>query len=241
MTGHQSIPPPNNSPDSTSDANLGYGLNATNDVVLFDRHNARAINGRGVPMTADHFCLASETWVESFDDRYLNQERDEDSWMWNAGGRQSGPFIDRVDLQIMALIAHNRIEGILFVLRNPQPSRIETSRQLLYVTYVATAPWNRPTRHRAGLLRGVGTSLMNFAIQASHQAGGGGYIALHSLRSSDDFYHSLGFRNLGIDAAHFGMNYFELVDPQITSIAIIKKQSAVTACPVAGTRVQSRR
>ena len=180
-------------------------------ILLYDPHNQATVAAEILPMTRAHYQTASSSWVKSFERRSCTREQDDDSWMWNASASQLDLLLHRTDLSSFALIADTRIDGVLFLQREPQPSRLDPQQFLVYVAYVATAPWNRRDKNGAGKLRGVGTSLIDWAALISREAKCDGCLGLHSLRSSDPFYESLGFRNLGIDAARFGMTYFELV------------------------------
>lgn len=179
--------------------------------VLYDRQAQRTTVADFVPMTEDLLRRANSSWITSFQQRYQAQEQDDDAWMWN-GNQIVDLLTGRAELRLFGLVVNERIMGVLFLQNASQPARIDPSLHLLYVQYIATAPWNRREKNQAGRLRGVGTSLMAWAKTLSQEAGCGGRLGLHSLRSSDSFYHQMGLHSFGLDPAHRGMNYFELCD-----------------------------
>lgn len=164
-------------------------------------------------MSESHIRNMNDAWVSSFRQRYLARLRDDDSWMWCANDSYLSQTIGRAHLNPFALISDNATLGVLLLEHETQPSRLDHHGQLVYVHYIATAPWNRGNANGPGRFRGVGTSLMIRAILISRELGCEGRLGLHSLRSSDGFYNALGFHSLGSDAAHYGMSYFELFDP----------------------------
>lgn len=68
---------------------------------------------------------------------------------------------------------------------------------------------------------------MAWALQESRDVGCDGRLGLHSQRGSDEFYHRLGLHNLGLDAAHRGMNYFELSCSRATEFSEAARSEAV--------------
>jgi GNAT superfamily N-acetyltransferase len=132
--------------------------------------------------------------------------------MWNASDGHLASLLKRGRLRASALVVNEMILGVLILCDEIHFSRLEHHLPLVYINYVATAPWNRRDSRGFGRLRGVGTSLMEWAAQYSREVGCEGRLGLHSLRSSDAFYDHLRFRNFGIDAAHRGMRYFERCD-----------------------------
>lgn len=179
-------------------------------VHLYDRFTREAVSAEIVSITEHHFHLANSSWAVSFQQRYRNQKNDDDLWMWNSSIDHLGTVIQRYRMRSFALTVDEMILGVLFLQSETQLSRLECQYPLVYVRYVATAPWNRADKFGPSRLRGVGTTLMTWANEVSRETGCGGRLGLHSLQSSDAFYLRLGFRDLGLDAAHRGMRYFEL-------------------------------
>lgn len=196
-------------------------------VTLFDRLNQESILAEINAMTDCHVQNLKSSWIPAFRQRYQAQERDEDFSMWNTGNGYFDLLIHRKNLSSFALIAENNVQGVLLLQRETQPSYLEPNCSLIYVRYLATAPWNRRDKSGPGQFRGVGTLLMAWALQESQDAGCDGRLGLHSQRGSDEFYRRLGLHNLGLDAAHRGMNYFELRCSRATEFSEAVKSEAV--------------
>jgi hypothetical protein len=179
-------------------------------VSVFDRLTRNPVASEIAAMTEYHFQVLQSSWVSAFQQRYYSQERDEDFLMWKTGQDCLDQLILREGLRSFALIAEENLQGVLLLKRESLPSRLEPLQSLVYVHYLATAPWNRPDQRGPGWLRGVGTLLMAWAVQESQNMGCHGRLGLHSLRGSDNFYDRLGLHNLGHDPARRGMKYFEL-------------------------------
>mgnify|MGYP000399452730 CR=1 FL=1 len=179
-------------------------------VKLCDRLTHEPITAEVTTLTDCHFADLNSTWPLAFRGRHQLGERDEDSLMWTPSAGSVGHLVHSERLRSFALIAEDKIQGVLLLHVQTQLSRLEPEHALVYVRYLATAPWNRHDKNRPGQIRGVGTLLMAYAVRRSRDEGCGGRLGLHSLRGSDDFYLLLGLENLGLDAARRGMNYFEL-------------------------------
>ena len=81
--------------------------------------------------------------------------------------------------------------------------------ELVYIDYVATAPWNRRQIQDPERLRGVGSLLVGTAVEASRMKGLDGRCGLHSLPSAEPFYRKIGMKDFGADASYHGLVYFE--------------------------------
>lgn len=64
-------------------------------------------------------------------------------------------------------------------------------RRLVYISALATAPWNRPAITNPPTYKGVGGNLVDFAITRSYELGYQGRIGLHALASALGFYKKL--------------------------------------------------
>lgn len=179
-------------------------------VSLFNRRAHSHVAAEITAMTDRHVELLNATWMRAFESRYERQERDEDFLMWNTGKGYLDLVFHREEFQSFSLVADDIVQGVLLLESVPLMSRLEPDRSLVYVRYLATAPWNRRTKIGPGWFRGVGTHLLAHAAEVSRTKGCEGRLGLHSLRDSDDFYEKLGLHNLGLDAARRGLNYFEL-------------------------------
>jgi hypothetical protein len=90
-------------------------------------------------------------------------------------------------------------------------------RDILYIKYLETAPWNLvvETLGRTGRYGGVGPQLLRASIALSRALGLRGRVGLHALPQAERFYRDdCGMTDLDIDTACERLRYFELTEEQ---------------------------
>jgi hypothetical protein len=91
----------------------------------------------------------------------------------------------------------------------------QVGKNLVYVSFVENAPWNRPEMFDPSRYRGVGSVLMRAAVQLSKEQEFKGRLGLHSLPQANGFYaNTCGMTDLGPDADYQGLRYFEMTPEQ---------------------------
>ncbi|WP_228039823.1 hypothetical protein [Nodosilinea sp. LEGE 07088] len=80
---------------------------------------------------------------------------------------------------------------------------------LVYVEYLASAPWNRRLLENPPYLIGVGRALLLFTRQRSVELGYGGRVGLHALPGAEAFYRRYDMPDYGSDPDKDGLVYFE--------------------------------
>ena len=81
---------------------------------------------------------------------------------------------------------------------------------LLYIDYLATAPWNNAALTQAPRYRLCGTALWKAAIKYSQEQGWEGRVGLHSLKQAESFYRDVcQMSDLGHDPNYDNLRYFE--------------------------------
>lgn len=96
----------------------------------------------------------------------------------------------------------------------------QVGKQLAYVDYLESAPWNRPSIVQQPHFGGVGTALIRAAIEASREEEFHGRIGLHSLPQSENFYRQVcEMTDLGIDGTYENLKYFEMTPEQAASFS----------------------
>ena len=98
----------------------------------------------------------------------------------------------------------------------------EGGKDLVYVKYLETAPWNLPVEAlgQTPQFRGVGRQLVELVIRLSVAMEFRGRIGLHSLPQAEGFYRRCGMSDLGIDSSDDGdaaLRYFEMTEQQATA------------------------
>lgn len=140
-------------------------------------------------------------------------------WDWRAKAQaRSG----QLAYESFAIEANDATQGLLFT-SSAAFGRIEEQRglDLVFLEYLATAPWNRPGFTPNPLYKGVGRILVATAISLSFDLGFEGRIALHSIPQSESWYRDqCRMTDLGpdLDADPRGvLRYFEMTAAQAKS------------------------
>jgi hypothetical protein len=135
-------------------------------------------------------------------------------WEWDAKVADArATFLAR---KSFGIICGGELQGLMLVdlTRTGRiPSQIR--KELVYVDFLSTAPWNRKELACTPRYRGVGRALILAAVELSMQEEFRGRIALHSLPSADEFYRDkCGLTPLGKDPKYENLTYFEMTPEQ---------------------------
>jgi hypothetical protein len=87
-------------------------------------------------------------------------------------------------------------------------------RRLVYISALATAPWNRPAINNPPTYKGVGKNLVDFAIARSYELRYQGRVGLHTLPDAIEFYQKIrvGLLDCGLDPDEpDNLVYFEIL------------------------------
>uniref|UniRef100_A0A8T6QJ72 GNAT family N-acetyltransferase n=1 Tax=Lyngbya confervoides BDU141951 TaxID=1574623 RepID=A0A8T6QJ72_9CYAN len=101
------------------------------------------------------------------------------------------------------------LQGVILLETQWHRSWLPQRFPLVYVEYLASAPWNRRLIEDPPYLVGVGRALLLFARQRSLELGYGGRVGLHSLPGAEAFYHRYQMPDYGPDPDKGGLVYFE--------------------------------
>lgn len=108
-----------------------------------------------------------------------------------------------------ALEAEGCTQGFMKIETQRHGSHEVYGQKLVYVEYLATAPWNRKEIQRLPRYKGVGTNLLRYARVRSVELGYRGRVGLHSLPGSVKFYENQLMDNFGPDEGNDDLIYFE--------------------------------
>lgn len=103
-------------------------------------------------------------------------------------------------------------QGLMLLQTDGYFARIaeDMDKPLVYITFLASAPWNLPTVVPLPKYKGVGTVLLSAAIQTSIDLGFKGRIGLHSLPQAESYYECHNLECFGQDADKQNLKYYEL-------------------------------
>ena len=102
-------------------------------------------------------------------------------------------------------------QGVMLIETQWHRSQVEATNRprLVYVEYLAAAPWNRREIEDPPDFVGTGRALMTFSRRRSAALGYEGRVGLHALPAAEGFYNKLSMPDYGADPDHDGLVYFE--------------------------------
>ncbi|MBD2066066.1 hypothetical protein H6F93_00695 [Leptolyngbya sp. FACHB-671] len=126
--------------------------------------------------------------------------QDDEYWNWVGKSRRSKLLPGD---ELYAIECEGVTQGLMMldVLKKRCQIEFQLRRRLVYISALATAPWNRPIITNPPTYKGVGGNLVDFAIARSYELGYQGKIGLHALPGALGFYRKLrvGLLNCGPD------------------------------------------
>jgi GNAT superfamily N-acetyltransferase len=164
-----------------------------------------------------HLAMWERSWRPAMEahceDRTWSDKPEDHHWDWKAKADEWRPLLG---YHSFAIVCENDLQGLMLVSDFKSARlRAQFGRPVVYVEFVATAPWNRPEVQRPPRYRGVGTVMMMACVGLSRELGYHGRIGLHSLPAACPFYRDrIGMTELGEDAAHQDLTYFEMTRKQ---------------------------
>jgi hypothetical protein len=129
-------------------------------------------------------------------------------WVWEDKARL---YYAQSTYLFLGILCASKLEGLMLINR-ARACRLPRQKglPLVYVDYIATAPWNIASLADTPRYRGVGRALIQCATDFSADNGWQGRIGLHSLPQSETFYRDVcGLTDLGVDVNGQGLHYYE--------------------------------
>ncbi|KAM3108924.1 hypothetical protein ACJ2PR_28350 [Phormidesmis sp. 146-33] len=105
-------------------------------------------------------------------------------------------------------------QGLMMLRTRGKRSFFDQNRRIVYVSRLATAPWNRADLQTPIEFRAVGGTLMRFAQLRSEELGYGGLVGVHSLPEAEAFYRKLNMADCDLDENYENLRYFEWYRPR---------------------------
>jgi hypothetical protein len=184
---------------------------AFDDASLFqgiDNENFAHIEGRWRPMFDQRTAQAKVTGESRSE---INAE--DAHWEW--GKKMIAATKDPFVFDIFALECAGSTQAMMLVRKGGEKCFSRHNEHprapIIYVDFLATAPWNRKRLVREPVYKGGGRILISTAVSLSIEEEMQGRIGLHSLQSAEEFYRTqIGMADLGKDNDYQGLRYFEL-------------------------------
>lgn len=135
-------------------------------------------------------------------------------WDW---GKKTDWSRSLLTLQRFAITCGGALQGLMLMNLTKLTARLPSQRgkDLAYIEFVSTAPWNRPEIAGVQQFHGIGINMVRAAIELSRNEGFHGRIGLHSLSQAASFYNgTCGMSALGPDRHYDDLDYFEMTPTQ---------------------------
>lgn len=193
-------------------------------VFLLEKRSGKTVTADLVEGIGENELLSVEAeWKPVVSARLAELVRQEAPWSewpesWHWDWRKK---IDRVRsllaFRSFALVCDGQVQGLMLLAMAGHSCRIteQAKKDLVYVDYLETAPWNRKAIIAPPRFGGVGTVMIRAAIEVSHEQGFHGRIGLHSLPTAEQFYaDACRMTDLGCDENYQRLRYFEMTAAQ---------------------------
>lgn len=149
----------------------------------------------------------------------LPEPRDPDSWQkmlekygipdhhWDWERKCAMPV--GANRSVYGLLNGDHLEAAMLLAFDQTARLAPVGQPLIYVDYLAIAPWNRSPIQKPERFRRLGSLLLGAAVEISRVRNWDGRCGLHSIPSAESFYQAKGMQDLGADPSYEDMHYFE--------------------------------
>lgn len=173
------------------------------NIELFQVDIKQAVSAELLTMSDKHLADFETFWKP----RLQNTNEEDKHWDWIKKRRVTdvSPSYERYAIECTYIT-----QGLMLLEIDYHRSQLEPGKNLVYLDYLSTAPWNRPSIQNPPTYRGIGTALFTFALERSVSLEYKGRVGLHALPKAEKFYKQLGMTDCGIDANKQSLRYFEI-------------------------------
>jgi hypothetical protein len=106
-----------------------------------------------------------------------------------------------------------KYQGLLMLMVAGKHARLppDVGKELVYIDYIESAPWNYAKMVDTPLFGGIGMLLMQAAVAVSYEEEFQGRIGLHALSQAEKFYRDdCQMMCCGPDASYYNLPYYEM-------------------------------
>jgi hypothetical protein len=136
---------------------------------------------------------------------------------WDWGGKSAK--LQMLAYKSLGIECGGKWQGLLMVKLAGAVARLDPDKgkDLVYVEYLESAPWNLAIMVDTPTYGGIGPVLMQAVVQLSIDEGFNGRVGLHALAQAEEFYRDdCGMHCCGPDASYEDLPYYEMT-PQIAA------------------------
>jgi hypothetical protein len=177
------------------------------EVPLIQGSSGVAVTGLLVTLTEKHLDDYETSWkaqlqVVKAADKFFD-------WAW-----QQRVLVPSGEAEGYAIEHEQMTQGLMMIRTRGKRSVFDERRRIVYVSRLATAPWNRADLQTPVKYRAVGGTLMRFAQLRSEELEYGGLVGVHSLPEAEAFYRKLNMADCDLDQDYENLRYFEWYRPR---------------------------
>jgi hypothetical protein len=177
------------------------------DVSLIRGDDLQPVMAQLVSMTTKHLDDYDLAWQQCF--QQAEAETELADWDW-----KKRVFVAKGEAEGYAIEYEDMTQGLMILRTSGRRSWVEPNRRIVYVSRLATAPWNRLDLQAPVRLKLVGSTLLRFAQSRSEALGYGGLVGVHALPEAAAFYRKLDMMDCGLDETFENLRYFEWYRPR---------------------------
>lgn len=134
-------------------------------------------------------------------------------WCWDKKTEMSRGLLS---FRRFSLICDDKLQCLMLVNLTKLSGRLQgqSGKDLVYVEFLSTAPWNRNDISPEPVFSGAGLIMIRTCVELSIAEGLRGRIGLHSLAQAEQFYQRCGMTEMGVDPDCDDLKYFEMTEEQ---------------------------
>lgn len=190
-------------------------MSQSHGIYLYDRHmrtyvEASLVEGAGI----DAGIRADAAWAQMLTASVVNGPEvrvtpEHAHWEW---AKKIECVQGLLPYTTFSVECAGAVQGLMIVRTSGDVALLPQKRALplVYIAYLATAPWNWAPYSPTPRFRGVGQAMLLGAINLSLELDFKGRIGLHSLPQSESWYVEQGMTKLGDSAKKGNLTYYEM-------------------------------
>ena len=132
-------------------------------------------------------------------------------FLWDWGAKSQN--LQFLAYRCLGIECDGKWQGLLMVKLTGKVARLDPDqgKDLVYIDYLESAPWNLPVMVDKPQYGGIGPVLMRAAVELSNDEGFHGRIGLHALPQAEEFYRDgCEMRCCGPDPTYDNLPYYEM-------------------------------
>jgi hypothetical protein len=142
------------------------------------------------------------TWVPLL----MRMGTEDAHWKW---AEKATDVCYTTGVEHVMIMHEDEVHGVMITSLPDSPPPLSSLHDLLYVEYLAVAPWNRSQAGDQQRFKGIGPLLLGHAVRRSRSKERQGHVGLHSEPRAITFYDGIRLRRCGPDPDQERRQYFE--------------------------------